>query len=82
MRDDPEYWDTLTSRVVATIRERRQSSWSRAAIWTPPLIAAAALLLLLASNRVTTINGPPNIANMLTAPGQAPNIVTMLRGQP
>jgi hypothetical protein len=82
MRDDPEYWDALTARVVATVRERRQSSWLEVAIWAPTLATAAALMLLLANGRAREANRTPNIAMLLTAPGQAPSIVAMLRGQP
>lgn len=81
MRDDPEYWDALSSRIVATIREQRQSSWLRLSLWVPSLATAAAFTLILAS-RHTTATAPdqaPRIAAMLTAPGQAPSIASMLR---
>jgi anti-sigma-K factor RskA len=84
MRDDPEYWDALSSRIVETIRERRSAPWLRIAIWAPPLATAAALTLLLASGRApaTAANRAPSIAAMLTAQSQAPSIVTMMSGRP
>jgi hypothetical protein len=84
MRDDPEYWEGLSTRIVAEVRDRRQSSWLRVATWAPPLATAAALTLLLASGRrpVVTEDRPPSIAVMLTAPGQAPSIAAMMAGHP
>ena len=84
MRDDPEYWEGLSTRIVAEVRDRRQSSWLRVATWAPPLATAAALTLLLASGRrpVVTEDRPPSIAVMLTAPGQAPSIAAMMAGEP
>jgi len=84
MRDDPEYWEALSTRIVAEVRERRQSSWLRVATWAPPLATAAALTLLLASGRrpVVAANPTPSIAVMLTASGQAPSIAAMMAGQP
>ena len=84
MRDDQEYWDALSGRIVETIRDRRQASWLRIAIWAPPLATAAVLTLILASGRApaTATNRAPSIAAMLTAQRQAPSIVTMMGGQP
>jgi hypothetical protein len=84
MRDDPEYWDALSARIVATVGERRQPSWLRLGVWAPPLATAAALALLLANWRApaAAANRAPSIAAMLTAQEQRPNIVTMLSGQP
>ena len=83
MRDDQEYWDALSTRIVETIRDRRQASWLRIAIWAPPLATAAVLTLLLASGPVpvSAANRAPSIAAMLTAQGRAPSIVSMM-GQP
>ena len=83
MRDDQEYWDALSTRIVETIRDRSQTSWLRIAIWAPPLATAAALTLLLASGPVPAkpANRAPSIAAMLTAQGRAPSIVSML-GRP
>jgi hypothetical protein len=84
MRDDPEYWEALSTRIVAEVRERRQSSWLRVGIWGPPLATAAVLTLLLANGRRSTVakDQPPSIAVMLTAPEQAPSIAAMMAGQP
>jgi hypothetical protein len=84
MRDDQEYWEALSTRIVAGVRDRRQSSWLRVATWAPPLATAAALTLLLASGRrpAVVMNHAPSIAVMLTTPGQAPSIVAMMAGRP
>ncbi|HSY80535.1 MAG TPA: hypothetical protein VK807_02175 [Gemmatimonadaceae bacterium] len=84
MRDDPEYWEALSTRIVADVRERRQSSWLRLATWAPPLATAAVLTLLLATGRrpVAAPHRAPSIAVMLTTPGQAPSIAAMMAGEP
>jgi hypothetical protein len=82
MRDDPEYWEALSTRIVAEVRERRQSSWFRVGIWAPPLATAAVLTLLLANGRRSAAaeDRPPSIAVSLTAPGRAPSIAAMIGG--
>jgi len=84
MRDDEEYWDALSTRIVSRIRAHREASWLRVAIWAPPLATAAALTLLIANGRapVATNRAAPSIAVMLTAQGEAPSIVEMLSRQP
>ena len=84
MRDDPEYWEALSTRIVANVRERRQSPWLRLATWAPPLATAAVLTLLLATGRrpVAAPSPAPSIAVMLTTPGQAPSIAVMMAGPP
>lgn len=83
MRDDPEYWEALSTRIVSTIRDRREwrLGWR---VWAAPLAAAAVLTILIARGEPrATGERAPSIAAMLTSgEQQAPNIVTLLRGQP
>ena len=83
MRDDPEYWDALSTRLVSEIRSRRASrlGWR---VWAAPLATAAALAILIARASAPPTPVPaPSIAVMLGERGdQAPSIVGLLRGQP
>jgi len=83
MRDDPEYWEALSTRIVARIRDRRPSplGWR---VWAAPLVAAAVLAILIASGKApSTVVQPPTIAARL-APEQnrAPSIVVLLQEEP
>ena len=84
MRDDPEYWETLSTRIVSEIRDQRASRFGWRA-WAAPLVAAAALAMLIARGNApsSTAVQPPNIA-VLLAPEQqqTPSIAVLLRGEP
>jgi hypothetical protein len=83
MRDDPEYWEALSGRIVSDIRDRRASplGWR---VWAAPLAAAAVLAVLIARGQSTSSpDRAPSIAAMLSATDRpAPSVAVLLRGQP
>lgn len=86
MRDDPEYWQALSARIVSGIRERRDAKFGWR-VWAAPLAVAAVLTLLISQASRQTSHAPvveraPSIAAMLT-PGaeRAPSIARLL-GEP
>lgn len=79
MRDDAEYWQALSARIVSRIRDEREMrlGWP---VWTVPLAVAAGLMLLISrSGPAPVVERTPSIAAMLTPGGQTtPSIVRLL----